>query len=119
MTDRQNRRVTKLVVKWSRIMGLDRWRGEITFLDQDRADTKDATFVACMDTEVSWPYRQYRTNVYPVIADMTDDEVEGLVVHELTHVLLAPMRNDEQARSTVERVTTDIEMALLSARDAK
>ena len=100
-------------------MGLDRWRGEITFLDQDRADTEGATFVACMDTEVLWQYRQYRINVYPVVADMPDNEVEALVVHELVHVQLAPMRNDEQARSTVERVTTDIEMALLSARDAK
>ena len=119
MTDRQQRRVTKLMNKWRAIMGLESWRGAIIFQDHDRADTEDATFVACMDTEVSWPYRQYRTNVYPVVSDMPDDEVEGFVVHELVHVLLAPMRNDEQARSMVERVTTDIEMALLSARDAK
>jgi len=73
---------------------------------------KDGEPEIVAETESLWQYRQANTKYYLASAYRLDkDEMEGVVVHELTHVLLSPMESvtkkdkDEQCELAVENVT--------------
>lgn len=63
-------------------------------------------------TYSDWRYLTARVSInYPVVKRMPEDELERLIVHELSHVLLDEMRNGSLEHE--ERVATSITNALL------
>jgi hypothetical protein len=59
-----------------------------TFYENDDAGTM---FPTCMITHARWQYAQAKIYAYlPSVARLSFEELEGTLVHELWHVVLAP-----------------------------
>lgn len=79
-------RVCVIFDKWVELLDLD-WC-DITFYRSDSAH--EDGFAA--DCAAKWQYRHAIVRVYlPAIANHTDGDIEGIIVHELCHILLNPV----------------------------
>lgn len=121
MTDKeyreQKKRVQKYIDKWFNTLGLGWYRVDINW---DRAKSEDAPDEAAI-TSCQWQYRTASiTYRLPVIAELDDDKLENVVVHEFAHILTgamvqnAPESNDQLKEYGTECVTR----ALIWAREA-
>ena len=95
MTQRPTDRVASFISKkapvWQTRMGLDHWHIEHVFLDSYHGDDGEEDFKVTAITESRWQYMQARVKWYlPSAARHDNDELEKVLVHELSHVLLAP-----------------------------
>lgn len=83
----------------------------------DSAHPDDAWTAA--DTDAKWEYRQAKITMYlPTIANHDDDDLRDIIVHELVHVLLAPMeslRKDSETK-VCELAVESTARALIAAR---
>ncbi len=92
MTDKEYRhekkRVKKYIDKWFKTMGLGWYRVDMVW-NRARDESNPRTAAR---TTTQWQYRSATVEWYlPSIADDDDDYLEGIVVHEFTHILLAPL----------------------------
>lgn len=92
MTDKEYReqkaRIQKLIDKWFKAMGLGWFHVDMVWCRERNKDSPDTSAI----TTTSWQYRNADIQWFlPVIADSDDDFLEGIVVHEFTHILLAPL----------------------------
>lgn len=84
----QKARVQKLIDKWFKPLGMG-WF-QVTMTWQRERDEKQPRTAA--KTITSWQYRNAEIIWFvPAIPDNDDDFLEGIVVHEFTHILLAPL----------------------------
>jgi len=96
--------------KWEWIVTKWGWRFDIFYYDtaddlskKDRKEHPDA----CMFVDARFQY--LKGGVYVIldrVDGLSDEEIEGLVVHELTHFLLDPIYNDlwEYSTETISRL---------------
>ena len=90
-TDRVSAFISKKAPLWQRRMGLDHWDIEHVFLDSFYGDDGEEDFKVTAITESRWQYMQARIKWYlPSAVRHGDAELEKVLVHELSHVLLAP-----------------------------
>lgn len=69
-------------------MGLKWFKIQVTW-DRSYCEVPATAAITGMER---WKYREYDITYFlPKLSEMTDEEVEGIVVHELCHCLLAPM----------------------------
>ena len=115
-------RIQKLLTRWVTPMGLNWFKVDVTW---DRSYAKDGS--AAITDMSNWKYRDFGITFYmPTCADMNDEELEKLVVHELCHVLLAPIScnmegtddNDHYRRDIMELNTEIVASAFLWVRHA-
>lgn len=112
----QIKRVKALLDKWEKPCGFRWFQIEHTFSrdnDQEGQGTGGCT-------ASQWQYRNaWITWFLPVIAELTDEQLEEMVVHELCHTLISPIENyeDKMAERT-ELATTNVERALRFAYEA-
>lgn len=128
MTDQEYRaakaRIKRYLDKWFKAAGFSWWRVNITY---HREVKDDAEYSAVADTTTHWEYRQAYINFYvPQFEGKTDEEVERVVVHELSHILIASTSNfsTDEDRQMTEYATECVTQALLYShshvkRDAK
>jgi Zn-dependent peptidase ImmA (M78 family) len=105
----QKKRVDKYLKKW-REAGFGWWKIDVTWSRGDHEDEAPATCYC------QWEYRQAEITFYlPAIAKLTDEEVEGVVVHELSHLLVASVENydDDNTRQKTEYAVSCVATALL------
>lgn len=101
---RAQRAIATAARRWEKRLGLATVTVRHTFLD-----TVNDEVIA--DTNAKWEYREATIRWFlPTCATLTDAQLEATVVHELVHVLLAPMeshvkdRHGEQCEYAVESV---------------
>lgn len=113
------KKLKRLVSKWRHVMVLNSYRLDFVW---DRSYCRQAGVAA--EVKCSWTYKTILITFYlPEIEQLTDDEIEGVVVHELSHVLLHPVAgdpNDDQPdfNQKVEYATTCVAQAVQWAYEA-
>lgn len=116
---KQKRRIQKFITKWQAPMGL-RWFKIHLIYERGLCTTGSGT--AAETSMANWKYRSFEIIFYlPVIAEQKDDEVEEIVVHELTHCLLGPIscnmrgtnENDDYRRDIMELNTELVASAIM------
>jgi hypothetical protein len=110
----------RIATKWREILGMRSYRFDINY---DRSYCTDGAGIAT-EVKCSWQYKTILVTFYlPVMDGMADDEVEGVIVHELSHVLIHPvsgdLRDDQpDFNEKVEYATTCVGHAIQWADEA-
>ena len=107
--------------KWLKPLGLLWWDVQVHFYD-DPADIvnvfkcdEDQVIVVAR-TYVTWQYATANLHFNLIaLVGMSDDKVERIVVHELVHILINEMNEQEQHHE--ERVVTGLTKAFLWVED--
>jgi hypothetical protein len=111
-------RIYRIFNDWLDLLEM-RWLA-VTVSCSDAAHAEDAWCAA--DTDAKWEYRQAKITVYlPTVANHDDADLEDIIVHELCHVLLAPMeslRKDSETKAC-ELAVENTARALIAARGAR
>ena len=90
-----------IVIKWG-------WKFDVHYRDsvEDMPDKDTTTFAISFS---DWQYLE--ANIYiniKKVSELSDEKIELIVVHEFTHLLLAPMRddieNEEMSATTISRI---------------
>lgn len=105
------KKINSLFEKWVTRLGLRWWNIKVVFYDDPSEIVtrfkEDDTTVCVAVTHSDWRYAEAKISVnLPAWKDVTKDEAETIVIHELVHVLVNEMRtsgNDHE-----ERVVTNI-----------
>lgn len=116
MTDKEYRaqkaRVQKYLDKWFKTVGLGWFRVDMEWCRETDGET-------AARTHSSWQYKTATITWYlPHLAKYEDDTVEETVVHELCHVLLSGLAqnqidNDNQLSDQINEYTTSLVAAAL------
>lgn len=121
MTDRefktQRARVSKAWEKWFTPIGMGWWQVD---RQSAREREEDEPATAAMTT-TNWQYRTASVTFYlPACADLNDDQLEEVVVHEMVHILCGPIQDmsDDSRREITEHTVTTIARAIIWAREA-
>jgi hypothetical protein len=91
------------------------------FVDQVRGEESDDIESTAAVTYASWEYRHATITWYlPAVGTMTDEALNDVVVHELVHVLLAPLRDHLKPGSIKQEefATECVARAIVAARKA-
>lgn len=108
--------IDALVAEWQQRLDLPGVSIYNVFVDSTIDDDETAAITDC-----KWAYRQAEIRwSLTVCASMGHDELEGVVVHELAHVLLGVLDDRLKAGSDdhCEYATENVARALLAVRDA-
>ena len=83
-------KIRKMFHKWQQPMGMRMFEVNLTWDRSYHPKGYAAT------TEMSrWLYHSYDITFYmPTLAEMDDEHLENVVIHELTHCLLAPLSSN-------------------------
>lgn len=117
---KQKKRILQLERIWLSLLSLDHYlirnewnRGAIP----DFPDSKDN--ITAATTVCMWEYEEatIRWNL-SAVADLDDDRLEFITVHELMHVLLAPL-HAKRPRDIEELVCTRVAKAFIETRESK
>lgn len=115
--EKQKARVKKVLNRWLTV-GFNWWNIE---LEWNREKDEDSPSQAAQ-THTMWQYRD--VNIIwnlPVIKNQTDEELETIVVHELSHILIASIQDfsNDDKREMTEFATTNVARALQWAAELK
>jgi hypothetical protein len=115
MTDAERRaiirRIGKISKKWLKMMGLMWWTVNLNYTTETRDTGSGYQAIAWVNAK--WQYMT--ADVYfslPIIVDKDDEEIEEVVRHELCHILVNEMREQDEDRLHEERVCTTLASAL-------
>jgi hypothetical protein len=114
------KKVKKLLRKhcdfWVTWMGLKWWRVEIVF-ERGRTPCRDGEADKAGECFADWKYLWAKILFWPdAMTHLTESEIEGVVIHEMAHVLVNEMRTEGIDHE--ERVVTGLEYAFKWVRDA-
>lgn len=113
---KQKARIKKYMDKWHETLGLKWFEVNITY--ERSYSTDESAAITIMDR---WQYRSFDITYYlPNLADLDDEHLEGVIVHELVHCLTAPFAmnmkgtedNDGYRRDLIEQTTTIVANAI-------
>jgi len=87
-------RIDKLVEKWAPLLGL-KWMENLQIRFHRHFKEGDDRCIA--DNVTDWEYKLASITFYiPACEDVPDDRLERLVVHELFHTVVNPLREQEK-----------------------
>lgn len=114
--------VNNYVRKWKKILCLDLWEIDIYIREwlmpgENTGDGNDAA----ARTHTDWRYIRGDTQYsYMLVKDMTDGEIEKLVIHEMAHYLVNQMsNNDSRSIDNEERVVSHLTVVLFNLAGGK
>lgn len=121
MTAKQRRdKVFKMVDKWQTKLGLDNWEVIVYFEDYGKKNKKykNSYYSVVATTLTNHQYKLGSIYFNPKDLDIID---EGVVVHELLHLLISPLaetarkvsKNKEDADYFTEQLTSELERIIL------
>jgi len=89
--DRLQKKTNRLIKKWKHLLKL----GDYTFTveyKQGSSDYHANGFIGIACTRASWEYRQATITFWiDELADVPEEDIENIVVHELMHTVVAPI----------------------------
>lgn len=102
-------RVGHLVDRWVDLMAMEHIDIVNLFSDGLHGEEADTPEVTAAITTASWEYRKAEIHWYlPMVAAMSDEGLEEVVVHELCHVLLGPLKDHIKAGANkLEELATE------------
>lgn len=107
--------VRKHVTWWVKSTGLGYWDIKIQF-GKDNPDSRTGDILVG-EADVTWQYQMATITFYPKsMKNMSEDEIEKVVVHELMHVFLHEMH--EEGIDHEERVATMLQKAFQWVKEA-
>jgi len=99
-------KVAALIKRWIGDLWLGQWEIDVTY-EWNGVRGKEAVYARC---HADWRYMHARiTCDLPLMADLSDEDLEEVVVHELLHAVVNEMRSkglphEERVVSHLERV---------------
>ncbi len=111
MTDKdfnlQRKRVKKILHKWINQMGMKWFHFDIEYFRVYDETSRGCAAKAIYDR---WMYRDFELHFFlPAIDDLKDDDdVERVIIHELTHCLTAPLACNMQGTDTNDKYRRDL-----------
>jgi hypothetical protein len=96
--------------------GLGSYTVKLNFTNTTREDSHG--FITYASTDADWRYLRCTINFYPnVMTELTERELEDIVVHEIQHVFLNEMRDsgiehEERTASSLQRAFANLELAV-------
>lgn len=118
----QKSRCKKFFNTWFKRTGLSWWNVDLVF---DRCYSTEKPSLAGETNMNLWRYHSGSIHLYlPVIKELDDDGLEEVIVHELSHLLVAPMAvnmddlNSNYQLDIMEFCTTMVARALLWTYEA-
>lgn len=110
-------RVSRSFDLWVERLGLH-WCDIVLYrCDSRRADDENCA----ADTDAKWQYRHATVRAYlPAMANHTDDDIDGVMVHELAHILVNPMESavPESKTNQCELAVENVSRAILDTHRA-
>lgn len=121
MTDKEyaemKRRIKAVVKKWYQPAGWGWWRTEFVY-SRERQPGNDQV---AAETHCDFKYSHASITFYlPVLANMTDEELEHTIVHEFCHLTASCFPNfedNQDAASKFERVVDDFAKQMIWAHE--
>lgn len=113
-------RVMEVFERWRYPLGLNMWRLHMRWNRLDKPAGDGILARVAGEATPDWRYLEATVEWYlPVLEDMDDEELEYVVLHELTHVVLNEMRESagEGGIDHEERVVTQVAKVLQWVRD--
>lgn len=115
----QKARIVALIERWPKPLGLAWWR--ITHVyDRDTTPPGGSSAASQVTArcDADWRYLYGRLTWYmQAVADLEDDELEQVFVHELMHVFLNELRHDDPNHNAAEeRVASHLASAFIWLR---
>lgn len=109
--ERYQKNIEKTVRRWQTVMDLGFVTVHNFFSDEDPEQTAEVV--------TNWEYREAAIVWYAKARDLTQDELDAAAVHELGHVLVAPMSDylPKKHLKLEEFVVESIAKAILGVRD--
>jgi len=112
------------VDRWVHRFGLDTWKLHVSYerdgdeFSPSRRDGPVRSFVSA-HTVTNWKYMEATlTFNCKALSDQSHEEVEAVVVHELTHILIAELREEvDDWLAHEERTVTMLTRAFLTTRN--
>lgn len=102
-------------------MGLGWIKIDVWYMRAEREKYPSTGATTRMDR---WPYHEFEITWYmPPLSDLKDDELEEVVVHELCHILLAPLSIIKESDAAdkeadiMEWTTTLVQKAMMWVRE--
>lgn len=99
-------RVGTLFKKWIKDLGLGWYQIDINYKMGDAPDRGDG-YICCMNVVSRWMYRTATINVWIEEVPEDDWKLEKMVVHELCHILVEPMREPETGANDLEEMVVE------------
>ena len=113
-------KIDRLMTKWRLPMGIGWWTVhriyEREYADDDNKYGSDCHKGA--SCSVQYPYKTATIKFFmPALINESKDELERIIVHELTHILVNEMRDFEKGIEHEERVVSDLTSAFFWLED--
>lgn len=111
MNNREKRNIERTVKRWQTAMDLGFVSVTNYFSDEDPAQTAEVI--------TNWEYREAAIVWYAKASDLTQDELDQCAVHELGHIIVAPMSDHlpSKHRKLEEFCVESIAKAILGVRN--
>lgn len=114
MTDKdyklQKNRIEKLIKKWYKPAGWGWWRTDFRY-SQERHPDDTGTYCRAAETHADFKYSHATITFYlPMIAPLSDEELESTFVHELCHITASTYpayEDNSDANARFERTVDD------------
>lgn len=90
----KKKQVKDIFDKWSRRMGLGWYKIEIEWKAGDPPDKGEGNVVVA-DISTQWMYRTANMRVWLECLPEEEHEIERIIVHELSHIFVNPLRSQE------------------------
>lgn len=111
MTDKeyskQKKRINAFYDKWAPILGMGWYKVNLLFIRD--TDTNEPETAAITSSQSQYRLASIRFFM-PIIASQSDEDLEHIIVHELCHILIAPLSQfttDEPATNYVHEYSTE------------
>ena len=108
------RKMQVYVRKWSGLLGLQQWTIHVNWNWSNKKDI-DSGHIVGGETYTSWPYLRAHIEFFlPDLSAYAEDDLEEVVVHEMTHILTTQgFQNEGSCTPDQERVVTELAKAFL------
>lgn len=121
----QKARVTRIIDKWYGPMDLNWCRLELVWLrGEGPVDNDGSNFQTYATTATLWEYRRARIKFYlACFSALSDEDAEGMVVHELVHIAIDEAVKDcwndkgQFQHKHMERVVESLARAFIYVRE--
>ena len=116
-------KIERIALAWINDCGFGWWQIDLEYSREYREDDDDnGNGTSQAETWCQWQYRSARIVFYlPAFKDTNDWKVERVVVHELSHILVAPIHDftDDNTTQMTEAATENVTRALILAAECR
>jgi hypothetical protein len=111
----EKKKVSAVLDKWVKVLGMDYHYIKV-FWERNKDEQRNHTMAS---TQADWQYRQMFLYFFlPRIAELDDDQLDNLILHELSHMLIRSAYTVEEYSDKVEYAVENVAHAIEDAFNA-